>query len=364
MKKMTEIAGCISAAFLIVGCQNSEDGSEDLNDESVDESSADEYNLDENEELENNGEENGSNENKGEESLTEADENGNKENEEDAIDETDENDSDAYAGTQETPDYLIGSQYIEAEVDGIVQFYTAFSIKRDGDEQLSHEESIEMSLNDGDLSEQDILSSYADISVEWPKLHIHFNEDGNELSATSAQSGLFYDSLLGISDLYGIEEVLFFNPEGENDIIVAERGIDEPLIVQNERGLTRGYYTIYDEDLEETLFLAGGELDEQVEDESGEPLSFPETVEAMHSIDREDAFYSSAIVEGMEIVNSSMENGIATVQYTAEEEVVTEADLIVFENAMQLAALDFHAWEVRLINDTTKELITYPLVGQ
>ncbi|RKL65159.1 hypothetical protein CR203_22105 [Salipaludibacillus neizhouensis] len=221
-----------------------------------------------------------------------------------------------------------------------------------------------MSLIDGDPSEQGILSSYADISLDWPELHLDLNEEGNELSATSAQSGLFYDSLFGISDLYGIEEVLFFNPNGENDIIVAEREIDEPLIVEDERGLTRGYYTIYDEDLEETLFLAGGELVEQVEDDIGEPLSFPETVEAMHTVDREDAFYFSSIVEGLEIVNSSMENGIATVQYTMDEEVVTEADRIVFENAIQLAALDFRAWEVRLINNTMQEFITYPLVGQ
>ncbi len=175
----------------------------------MEESPADDHALDENEELEteDNGDENSSNENTGEESLTEADENDNKENkEEDFIEEADENDSDAYAGTQETPTYLIGSQYIEAEVDDIVQFYTAFSIKRDAAKQLSHEDSIEMSLNDGDLSEQEILSSYADISVEWPTLHLHFNEDGNELSATSAQSRLFYDSLFGISDLYGKDQ--------------------------------------------------------------------------------------------------------------------------------------------------------------
>ncbi|MBM7095228.1 hypothetical protein JSY36_05610 [Bacillus sp. H-16] len=362
MKKVTEIGGIISAALLIVGCQNSGNDSEP-----AEASPADGNELDEDEEVEteDNDDENGSNDNTGEESLTDSDESGNKENtEENSMDEADENDSDTYAGTQETPAYLIGSQYIEAEVDDIVQFYTAFSIKRDEDQQLSHVDSIERSLIDGDLSEQDILSSYADIAVEWPELHLHFKEDGNELSATSAQSVLFYDSLFGISDLYGIEEVLFFNPEGENDIIVAERGIDEPVSVQNERGLTRGYYGFYDKELEETLFLAGGELEEQVEDDMGEPLSFPETVEAMHSVNREDAFYSSVIAEGMEIVNSSMENGIAAVQYTVEEEVVTEADLIVFERAMQLAALDFHASEVRLINDTKEEIITYPLVGQ
>ncbi|WP_147804720.1 hypothetical protein [Alkalicoccus halolimnae] len=84
----------------------------------------------------------------------------------------------------------------------------------------------------------------------------------------------------------------------------------------------------------------------------------------MHEIDRDDAFYSSPIVEGIEIIHSSItDNNIAIVQYTMDEEVVTEADRIVFERAMQLTALDFHAWEVRLVNDTTEEFIMYPLVG-
>jgi hypothetical protein len=114
----------------------------------------------------------------------------------------------------------------------------------------------------------------------------------------------------------------------------------------------------------ETLFLSGGELEEQVVDENGEPLSFPEMVESMHTVDREDAFYASAIVEGIELVHASIENGHATVHYSMDEDIVTEADRIVFENAIQLAALDFHAWEVRLINDTVQESVTYPLVGQ
>lgn len=118
------------------------------------------------------------------------------------------------------------------------------------------------------------------------------------------------------------------------------------------------------EELEETLFLAGGNLEEQVTDENGEPLSFEETVETMKTVERDDAFYSSAIVEGIDIVGASIENGNASVQYTMDEEIVTEADRIVFETAIQLAALDFHAWEVKLRNDTVQEVITYQLVGQ
>lgn len=134
--------------------------------------------------------------------------------------------------------------------------------------------------------------------------------------------------MTGISGLYGIEEVSFLNPNGEEDIIVAESPIDQPILIEKERGLTRGYYTIYDEDSEQTFFLPGGVLEEQVENESGEPLTFPETIDAMGSVKSED--------------------GVATVQYTMDEELVTEFDQIVFENAIQLAALDFHAAEVHL----------------
>ncbi|MCP3032482.1 hypothetical protein LF817_14235 [Halobacillus sp. A1] len=145
---------------------------------------------------------------------------------------------------------------------------------------------------------------------------------------------------------------------------VAERAVDETTSVKDERDFTRGYYTMYDEELEETLFLPGGELEEPVVNENDEPLSFPETIEAMGSIENRDAFYSSAIVEGIQIVDSSITNGVATVQYTMDEDIVTEADQVVLENAIQLAALDFHAWEVVIMNDTLMESSTYPLIGQ
>ncbi|WP_280632275.1 hypothetical protein [Jeotgalibacillus proteolyticus] len=37
-----------------------------------------------------------------------------------------------------------------------------------------------------------------------------------------------------------------------------------------------------------------------------------------------------------------------------DEKTVTEADQIVLENAIQLAALDFHAWEVEIMNEFLK----------
>ncbi|XXM70804.1 hypothetical protein ACQ0QQ_13910 [Lysinibacillus sphaericus] len=335
MKKIIRIAGMASIAFLLASCQNSENGSADQDAETVDKNSQDTGEM---------------------ETGGPSDENNTEE--EDTSKEDGDDNSDTYGGAQITPDYFIDSH----PYDTGTEFLTAYTITREEEESTTPEERLKRSLIENDPSEQEILGSFTEISAEWPKLQVHFNEEGNQLSTTTAQTTLFYDSLVGISDLYGIEEISFTNPDGEEDIIVAQSPIDKPIIVKDERK-SRGYYTIYDKDTEQTLFLPGGALDEQVENENGEPLSFPETVEAMGTVDREDAFYSSAIVEGLEVVSVSLENGNATVQYSMDEENITEADRTVFENAMQLAALDFNAWEIRLVNDTAQEIRTYPLVG-
>ncbi|MGD6804408.1 hypothetical protein [Rossellomorea aquimaris] len=348
MKKITRIAGMASIAFLLVSCQNSENGATGQDAETVDENSQDSAVTEDTDELETVGT---SEENSTEDEDTE---------EESSNDDDGDDNSDTYGGAQITPNYFIDSH----PYDTGTEFLTAYTIKREEEEDLSPEERLKTSLIENDPSEQEILGSFTEISAEWPRLQVHFNVEGNQLSTTSAQTTLFYDSLVGISDFYGIEEIIFTNPDGEEDIIVAQSPIDKPIIIKDERGLSRGYYTIYDKDTEQTLFLPGGDLEEQVENENGEPLSFPETVEAMGTVDNEDAFYSSAIVDGLEVVSASLQNGNATVQYTMDEEIVTEADRTVFENAMQLAALDFNAWEIRLVNDTAQEIRTYPLVGQ
>ncbi|MED4129721.1 hypothetical protein [Shouchella miscanthi] len=257
--------------------------------------------------------------------------------------------------------YVLHSHLIDEDQ----AFYTAFSINRNESEEVKLlEEQLLNSLAESDPSEQDILNSYTDLSVESQKLTVQFNEEGNQLSTTTAQTTLFYDSLFGISDLYGIKEIVFLHPDGGTDIIVAEREVNDPLVVEEERGATRGYYTVYDEALEETLFLSGGALEEQVVNEAGELLSFSETVEKMATIDKEDAFYASAVVKGIEVVNATLGNGMASVQYTMDEDMVTEADRVVFENAIQLAALDFHASKVELVNDTLQEHVRYPLIEE
>lgn len=257
--------------------------------------------------------------------------------------------------------YVLHSHLIDEDQ----AFYTAFSINRNESEEVKLlEEQLLNSLAESDPSEQDILNSYTDLSVESQKLTVQFNEEGNHLSTTTAQTTLFYDSLFGISDLYGIKEIVFLHPDGGTDIIVAEREVNDPLVVEEERGATRGYYTVYDEALEETLFLSGGALEEQVVNEAGELLSFSETVEKMATIDKEDAFYASAVVKGIDIVNATLGNGMASVQYTMDEDMVTEADRVVFENAIQLAALDFHASKVELVNDTLQEHVRYPLIEE
>lgn len=371
MKKITRMAGITFAGVMIAGCENAEEEAEVTNAETLDENSVEEINENAEPNAQDNEKQDEDSENN-ENSTAQANENENAAAQDNQInndnDTTDEssnesggNESETYAGTHDTDGFLINTHTIESEIDEVLRFFTAFSFER---EQGTQEELIETSLSEGDPSEQHIIDTYTEISMEWPELDLHFTESDNQLSATSAQSRLFYDSLFGITDLYGIETVSFLNPEGDMDITVAERLISEPVNVKDERGVTRGYYTVYDEELEETLFLSGGELEEQVTDENDDPLSFEETVEAMQSVEQEDAFYDSALIEGIEVQHASMENGIASVQYTIEEDSVTEADQIVFEKAMQLAALDFHAWEIRLYNDTAMEKVTYILLGQ
>lgn len=322
MRKVTAMAGIVSLAFLFVGCQSSGD---ELNAQDQQTMETDDSEL--------------------EEPEMDNDENGGSDND----------DSD------ETPDY----ETIEAEerysiqthlVDEDQAFYTAYSINRDENGTL------ENSLVESDPSEQEMLSAYADLSVESPELTVQFNAERNELATTSTQTVLFYESLFGISDLYGIKEIVFLNPDGETDIIVAEREVNAPLNVEEERGAARGYYIVYDEALEETLFLSGGAVEEQVLNDEDERLSFSETVEKMTTIDQDGAFYNSAIIEGIEILDARMDNGVASVQYTMEEEIVSEADRTVFENAIQLAALDFHASELELLNDTLQERVLYSLI--
>ncbi|WP_404406898.1 hypothetical protein [Jeotgalibacillus malaysiensis] len=334
MEKIIKTAGIASIALLLASCQNNENEATEQDMQPADENAQQEESSMDQPDTEDNSAENIEDEN------------------------VDESESDPYEETEASPDYFIDT-YI---YNGETEFFTAFTINRDEGQSTSPEERLKSSLLENDPSEQEILRPFTEMTVEWPRLQVHFTEEGNQLSTTSAQTSLFYDSLFGMSDLYGIEEVAFLNPDGEENIIVAQRNVDEPILIEEERGLTRGYYTIYDKDSEQTFFLPGGVLEEPVENEDGEPLTFPETLEAMESVKSEDVFYDSAIIEGFEIVEASMEDDVATVQYTMDEEMVTEFDQIVFENAIQLAALDFHATEVHMLNDTLQVSTIYPLV--
>ncbi|MBM7581132.1 hypothetical protein [Jeotgalibacillus terrae] len=357
MENMKKISFSFASAILIAGCSGS---GEETNPQTVDSSENETVDSQEtNDNTDDNSEDQvGSDGNTDTEKGTSDDDAENVDSSEES--ET-ESDTEVYAGAQLNPNYFIDTHII-SQPD---RFYLAYAIDRDKEkgQTVTPEQRLKISLFENDPSEQDILSSYTELTLDWPSLTIQFDQEGNDLAATSAQSVLFYDALFGISDLYGVEDITFLSPDGEQRMTVAERTVDDTITVKDERGETRGYYAIYDKELEETLFIPGGELEEPVVNESGEPLSFPETIEKMKSVEP-DTFYSTAIVEGIEIVSSSITNGVATVQYTMNQDIVTEADRIVFENAIQLAALDFHAWEVRLFNDTLKEKRTYPLVGQ
>ncbi|MDE0583519.1 hypothetical protein ON064_10785 [Planococcus sp. A6] len=340
MKNINKMAGMTFAALLLTSCQ----GTENPPASTEETDSPSETTPDEEETVE------------AQESNEDSQDKENEEASDEPVDQPDADASDGFEETQASPSYFIETHAYVTETG----YLTAFNIERDENEEGKFEESLIQSLIENDPSTQEILGSYAELTVDMPTLNVKFTEEGSALSTTSAQTNFFYSSLFGISDLYGIEEIVFTNPEGEENVTVAQRLVDAPMIVEEERGVSRGYYTSYDKELEQTNFLAGAEVGERVADENGEPLSFAETIEAMKTADQEGAAYSSAIVEGLEVVDASLEDETATVRFTSDEETITEPDLIVFANAMQLAALDFGVEELRLINETLEESTTYP----
>ncbi|GAB3055525.1 hypothetical protein ACFOU0_01840 [Salinicoccus sesuvii] len=360
MKIIGKAVGLIFLVFLLSSCQSSEsEESEDVSPEDE----ADQSQVQPADESIETGE--GNDESKTEQTINDemgesGEEQSNNEDQEESSSEENIETAGSYSDFDESPNYFVESH----TYDSGHEFLTAFLIDRNEGSGIQFDERLHTSLIESDPSEQNIFESFSDLSTKWPTLEIYFDAEENELSTTTAQTTLFYDSLIGISDLYGIEEIQFFNAESEQDITVAQRLVDAPIIVKDERGETRGYYTIYDAHLEQTLFLPGGVLDESIVDVNDELLSFPETIEAMGTVENEATFYGSAIVEGLEVVDASYENGVASVEYVMDETHVTEADRIVFERAIQLAALDFHASELYLVNDTLKENVKYPLIEQ
>lgn len=341
MKKVTAITGMVSVACILVGCNTSNEQTQ--NTESV----------------ENNTEEqtegSGTDTQEDEGTEIEADES----SELDELSETEDKKEDAYEEIQESENYTIQTDY----VDATTEFITTFSINRDGDLDGSREERLERSLFESDPSEQDILSSFTNLSLEGDTLIVELNTtEYTHLSLSSTMHGMFFQSFSAISDLYGVNEAVFLDPDGVKEVIVADRTIDQTMNIEEERGLTRGYYTLYDTELEQTLFLSGGQLDENVTGADGEPLNFEETIEEMKTVNEHELSYSTAIVEGIEIDDVSFENEVASVIYTVDEDLVTESDQIVFANAMQLTALDFHATELELVNETERRIVNYPLI--
>ncbi|MEW4305524.1 hypothetical protein [Rossellomorea marisflavi] len=321
MNNMVRIAGVVFMAFLLTGCQSAEKDEADTDVKQVDDTAKEEDKATERMD-------------------TESDEAKTKD------------EAAPYETVNVTPDYFIETD----TYDTGREFLTMFTIKRDDGKDQSREERLAASLMENDPSEQKILESYTKLTVEGPNLKVDFQEDGNLLSATSAQHSMFYDSLLGISHLYGIEEITFVNPEGEENITVAERKVDAPIVVADERGRSKGYYTLYDKEGKQTWFIPASELDERA---GGKQMSFKETIEMMKTVDRKDAFYSSAITEGLEVVEASLEDGVAIVRYTMDEEKVSASDRIVFENAMQLSVLDFDATQLQMVNETKRQNKTF-----
>ncbi|AJD89580.1 hypothetical protein JMA_02630 [Jeotgalibacillus malaysiensis] len=163
MYKIIKIAGVAFIALLLASCQNNENEATEQDMQPADEDTQQEESSIDQQETENDPLEK-------EEEESEAD-----------------SGSDSYEETEASPDYFIDTYIYSGETE----FFTAFTINREEDQSTSPEERLKKSLVENDPSEQGILRSFTEMMVEWPRLQVHFTEEGNQLSTTTAQSNFF-----------------------------------------------------------------------------------------------------------------------------------------------------------------------------
>ena len=239
--------------------------------------------------------------------------------------------------TEETIDRSVMIQgHRDFEVDGELLTYSIHRL----DEQLPLEDVLMESLK---LSEEtNKLETLETIAIDGTTASLHFTEDHELPSMASAEEWYLTETLFNISSLYGIETLEFYTGDVPG-VEFGQTGKMETLEI--EAPDNRGYY-MYGEIDEETTYISGAAVQEEMTNESGDLMAFTETVESMQAV-QESAFYQSGINEEIEIVDVTVNDAIAEVHYNISDSQEGLAD---FENALQLAALDFKFEELHLNN--------------
>ncbi|MDQ0208336.1 hypothetical protein [Alkalicoccobacillus murimartini] len=272
----------------------------------------------------------------------------NTDNEEDQDEQTD------YSEEKVSGDYLI---YIE-RLDGIDIMY---HFTRTTDD-MTREQLLHQSFIESDPSQNELFSAVTDFEVKGNVANLYYNED-DTLSTASTESSQFWDVVDEIGFRYDIDEVNLFNQDGERGLIFAENDWEEPINIEQEPN--RGYYVMSPEKTErgENTYIGVVTVEEEIYTAEGELMDFSETVEAMATVENDEASYYSGIYEGLEIEEATIESDQATVRYTTKDGIeAPEQERKDFEQVLQLAAMDFQVDELKIVNETESIISTFPLV--
>ncbi|WP_077602976.1 hypothetical protein [Oceanobacillus sojae] len=148
-----------------------------------------------------------------------------------------------------------------------------------------------------------------------------------------------------------------------NETDSAEGNWEEPVEIEQESN--RGYYVIPSEESErgEYTYISGSEAGEQIYSEDDELFDFGQTIEAMTTTENDDGSYHSGIYEGVEIEEATIDGNQAIVKYHINDDTeASQQEMEDFEQVLQLAALDFQAEELEIINETERIISAYPLL--
>lgn len=224
----------------------------------------------------------------------------------------------------------------------------------------TYEDQLMTSLVESDSTSNQVLSELKEISIEDETVAILvFSEDEMLTSMASSEHKYFTEMLFMISSIYGIEE-LRFQVEDEPGIVFGQIGTLETLAV--EKIGNRGYYLITADQQEDATpyYVSGKSAGEPIGYDDNAYYDFVETLEKMQTVDEDAAFYQTAIPASINIENAVVVGNQAEVTIK-HEEALGVADLLQFENVVQLAALDFQIEELRIVNESEQIIKIFSL---
>ncbi|RKL65115.1 hypothetical protein CR203_22465 [Salipaludibacillus neizhouensis] len=221
-------------------------------------------------------------------------------------------------------------------------------------DHTSTEELLATSLKASDPTIRSEMENITEVSLDeqlQDSVHLNFQEDHNLESLTSSEHqglGLIFQELFTI---YGIDEVEL-SVEGEPGIMFGQQGEVESLPIDL---FNRGYYS-YEKD-GEVYLVSARIVGEQMRSDSGNALTYRETVERMAAMPDEH-FYTSPVPDFVEVVNFRFDDKFVEVIYETEGPETEESQLdemSTFYDSLILTAEPFSLDTLQITNETTGE---------